>query len=54
MLDHPKNSLRATRSGKVVEQVRHGAISTVQGDQFVAAVRCLPIALGAGHQNDCA
>ena len=37
-----------------MEEVRHCTIGTVQGSEFVAAVRRLPIALGAGHQNGCA
>ena len=37
-----------------MEEVRHCAIGTVQGGEFVAAVRCLPIALGAGYQDGCA
>jgi hypothetical protein len=45
--------IRAARCSKMVEQVGHGAISTVQCDEFVA-VRRLPIALGAGDQDDCA
>jgi hypothetical protein len=36
----------AARCSKMVQQVGHGAISTVQGDKFVAAVRRLPINQG--------
>jgi len=37
----------ATRRGEMVEQVRHRAVRTMSGDQFVARKRGSPVALAA-------